>query len=109
MFSTKSLLINYAFAGKDGLLPACVEENAGVSKTFRILYRNEEITLDDMILFRAHVLVDSNKVIFYSTKWAQIFVESLSLNPSTKNILSRLINFRPSIDNTGKIVPHFRR
>jgi len=37
-------------------------EDLGVSKTFRILYRHEEIMLDDIILFKAHVLVDSQKV-----------------------------------------------
>lgn len=51
--------------GKDGLVPASVENNAGISKTFRIIYRNEEITLDDIIVFRAHVLVDSNKVMVF--------------------------------------------
>lgn len=34
----------------------------GVSKTFQILYRNEEVLLDDVIMFRAHILVDSHKV-----------------------------------------------
>ncbi|XP_060852396.1 protein FAM135A isoform X2 [Rhopalosiphum padi] len=37
-------------------------EDLGVSKTFRILYRHEEIMLDDIILFKAHVLVDSQKL-----------------------------------------------
>lgn len=37
---------------------------AAVSKTFQILYRNEEVTLNDVILFKAHVVVDSKKVIF---------------------------------------------
>lgn len=37
-------------------------EDLGISKTFRILYRHEEILLDDIILFKAHVLVDSQKV-----------------------------------------------
>ncbi|XP_065224956.1 protein FAM135A isoform X2 [Planococcus citri] len=46
----------------EGLVPASVENNAGISKTFRIIYRNEEITLDDIIVFRVHVLVDSNKI-----------------------------------------------
>jgi len=43
-------------------------EDLGVSKTFRILYRHEEILLDDIILFKAHVLVDSQKVITYTYK-----------------------------------------
>ncbi|XP_073968672.1 protein FAM135A isoform X1 [Rhodnius prolixus] len=43
-------------------LPACVFNGVGVSKTFQILYRNEEVTLDDTIMFRAHILVDSHKI-----------------------------------------------
>ncbi|XP_033606577.1 protein FAM135A isoform X2 [Cryptotermes secundus] len=42
--------------------PACVVNGTGVSKTFQILYRNEEVLLDDVIMFRAHILVDSHKI-----------------------------------------------
>lgn len=34
-------------------------QNYGASRIFQILYRNEEILLRDVILFRAHLLVDS--------------------------------------------------
>ncbi|XP_047110452.1 uncharacterized protein LOC124787677 [Schistocerca piceifrons] len=44
------------------VFPACVVNGAGVSKTFQILYRNEEVLLDDVIMFRAHILVDSHKI-----------------------------------------------
>lgn len=50
--------------GAEQLFPACVVNGTGVSKTFQILYRNEEVTLDDAIMFRAHILVDSHKVIY---------------------------------------------
>lgn len=43
-------------------------EDFGVSKTFRILYRHEEVMLDDTILFKAHVLVDSQKVIKFKNQ-----------------------------------------
>ena len=33
-----------------------------VSKTFQILYRNEEGTLDDVILYRVHIILDSAKI-----------------------------------------------
>ena len=33
-----------------------------VSRTFQILYRNEDISVNDVILYRFHTLVDSNKV-----------------------------------------------
>lgn len=34
----------------------CVINNAGASKVFQILYRNEEVALRDVIMFRAHLL-----------------------------------------------------
>ncbi|RZF40574.1 hypothetical protein LSTR_LSTR013288 [Laodelphax striatellus] len=46
----------------DLVFPACVVNGTGVSKTFQILYRNEEVCLDDAIMFRAHLLVDSHKI-----------------------------------------------
>lgn len=48
--------------GSELVFPACVVNGTGVSKTFQILYRNEEVALDDTIMFRAHILVDSHKV-----------------------------------------------
>jgi len=44
-------------------LPSYVHRDVVVcSKTFQILYRNEEILLSDVALFRAHVLVDSDRL-----------------------------------------------
>ncbi|XP_076685205.1 protein FAM135A isoform X2 [Andrena cerasifolii] len=37
-------------------------EAPGTSKRFRILYKNEEVTLGTSVLFRAHVLVHSHKI-----------------------------------------------
>ncbi|KAL7049981.1 hypothetical protein ACKWTF_003928 [Chironomus riparius] len=37
----------------------CIINGAGASKVFQILYRNEEVSLRDVIMFRAHLLVDS--------------------------------------------------
>lgn len=34
--------------------------NYGASRPFQILYRNEEVTLKDVIMFRCHILVDGN-------------------------------------------------
>ncbi|XP_067646267.1 protein FAM135A [Eurosta solidaginis] len=51
-----------------GLLPnggsllsssACIINGCGASRVFQILYRNEEVTLRDVIHFRTHLLVDS--------------------------------------------------
>ncbi|XP_067126175.1 protein FAM135A [Centruroides vittatus] len=42
--------------------PACIVNGAAVSKTFQILYKNEEIQLEDIIAFKAHFLIDSHRV-----------------------------------------------
>ena len=34
----------------------CIINGAGASKIFQILYRNEEVSLRDVIMFRAHLL-----------------------------------------------------
>lgn len=38
----------------------CIINGAGVSKVFQILYRNEEVSLRDVIMFRAHLLGNLN-------------------------------------------------
>ncbi|KAJ6635761.1 Protein FAM135A [Pseudolycoriella hygida] len=38
---------------------ACIVNGTGATHVFQILYRNEEVTLKETILFRAHLLVDS--------------------------------------------------
>ena len=42
--------------------PACIINGAAVTKTFQILYRNEEVRLDDVINFRLHAIVETGKV-----------------------------------------------
>lgn len=42
--------------------PACIVNGTAVSKTFQILYKNEEIQLEDIIAFKAHFLIDSHRV-----------------------------------------------
>ncbi|XP_051015523.1 protein FAM135B [Acomys russatus] len=41
---------------------ACVHESAVHSRVFQILYRNEEISINDAMLFRAHLLLDGERV-----------------------------------------------
>lgn len=36
--------------------PACIINGCGASRVFQILYRNEEVTLRDVIHFRTHLL-----------------------------------------------------
>ena len=40
------------------MFPSCVWNEYAVSKTFLILYRNEEIILDDHILFKITTLLN---------------------------------------------------
>lgn len=41
------------------MYPSCVIDDYAVSKTFLILYRNEEILLDDQILFKISTIVNA--------------------------------------------------
>nr|XP_048313278.1 protein FAM135B [Myodes glareolus]XP_048313279.1 protein FAM135B [Myodes glareolus]XP_048313280.1 protein FAM135B [Myodes glareolus] len=41
---------------------ACVHESAVHSRVFQILYRNEEVPVNDAMLFRAHLLLDGERV-----------------------------------------------
>ncbi|CAH1098997.1 unnamed protein product [Psylliodes chrysocephalus] len=45
-----------------GLGTAIVLGNYGACRPFQILYRNEEVTLKDVVLFRCHMLVDGNNL-----------------------------------------------
>lgn len=47
----------------DSMFPSCVIDDYAVSKTFLILYRNEEIILDDQILFKISTLVNAFNLI----------------------------------------------
>ena len=42
--------------------PACIINGTAVTKTFQILYRNEEVRLDDVIHFKIHAIVEAGKV-----------------------------------------------
>ncbi|XP_040591506.1 protein FAM135B isoform X1 [Mesocricetus auratus] len=41
---------------------ACVHETAVHSRVFQILYRNEEVPINDAMLFRAHFLLDGERI-----------------------------------------------
>lgn len=42
-------------------LPSIINRTA-VSKTFQILYRHEEVSINDVVQFKVHTLVNANKV-----------------------------------------------
>ncbi|XP_058898835.1 protein FAM135B [Kogia breviceps] len=41
---------------------ACVRESTAHSRVFQILYRNEEVPINDAVIFRAHLLLDGERV-----------------------------------------------
>ncbi|KAF2360928.1 Protein FAM135 [Trinorchestia longiramus] len=60
---TETILPRNNAPSNTGLVaPAYVLSGSAVSKTFQILYRNEEVHLDDHIHFKLHLIVDSLKV-----------------------------------------------
>ena len=46
----------------DLIFPPSIINGIAVSKTFQILYRNEEVLLDDVIHYRVHIVLDSAKI-----------------------------------------------
>uniref|UniRef100_A0A672MQB4 Protein FAM135A-like n=1 Tax=Sinocyclocheilus grahami TaxID=75366 RepID=A0A672MQB4_SINGR len=48
--------------GSDLAFPAVVQEDVVCSKTFQILYKNEEIVVNDVLVFKVMMLLDAKKV-----------------------------------------------
>jgi hypothetical protein len=55
-------LFGYLDDSNDSIYPACVFNDWGVSKTFLIIFKNEEIQLDDQFNFKLSVIVDAQNV-----------------------------------------------
>ena len=55
--------------GENCLFPAFVEPAgnscSAITRTFQILYKNEDVTLNDAFVFTLNMLVDSTKVSFW--------------------------------------------
>nr|XP_055076103.1 protein FAM135B isoform X1 [Misgurnus anguillicaudatus] len=50
------------YTGESSFITAGVHDGAVFSRIFQILYRNEEVTLEDRMNFRVHLLLDGEKV-----------------------------------------------
>lgn len=48
--------------GSDLAFPASVQDDVICSKTFQILYKNEEIVVNDVLVFKVMMLLDAKKV-----------------------------------------------
>lgn len=44
--------------------PASVQDDVICSKTFQILYKNEEVVVNDVLLFKVMMLLEEKKVAF---------------------------------------------
>ncbi|KAM4607683.1 protein FAM135A isoform 2-T3 [Polymixia lowei] len=49
-------------AGSDLAFPASVQDDVICSKTFQILYKNEEVVVNDVLLFKVMMLLDEKRV-----------------------------------------------
>lgn len=52
------------FIDSDMGIPASVQGDVIYSKTFQILYKNEEIVVNDVLIFKVMMLLDEKKVRF---------------------------------------------
>lgn len=57
-----SVVLN--FVDSDMVIPASVQGDVIYSKTFQILYKNEEIVVNDVFIFKVMMLLDEKKVRF---------------------------------------------
>lgn len=55
-----SVVLN--FVDSDMVIPASVQGDVIYSKTFQILYKNEEIVVNDVFIFKVMMLLDEKKV-----------------------------------------------
>ena len=60
--TNKELLLCYIFLASNMAYPACIINGAAVTKTFQIMYKNEEVRLEDFINFKVHAIIESGKV-----------------------------------------------
>lgn len=60
----------------DQIYPACIFNDWGVSKTFLIIYKNEEIELDDQFNFKLSVVLDAQNITdCFNRMDMQLFIE----------------------------------
>lgn len=59
---TNTLIYNGFCLGSDLAFPASVQDDVICSKTFQILYKNEEVVVNDVLVFKVMMLLDEKKV-----------------------------------------------
>lgn len=61
MSSNHSLNVHGSRSGSDLAFPASVQDDVICSKTFQILYKNEEVVVNDVLLFKVMMLLEEKK------------------------------------------------
>ncbi len=63
--STSSSLnsLNECNTNQSIVFPQCIVNGSAVSQTFQILYKNEEVILNDCVSFKANLIVDANECV----------------------------------------------
>ncbi|KAF0310902.1 Protein FAM135A [Amphibalanus amphitrite] len=79
---------------------ARTDQQRAVSQTFQILYRNEEVVLEDVFSFKVHLVIDANKLV-ESLERAGLqllvelhFSESSDTSPQTNTAPMQLVSSR---------------
>ncbi|XP_043242466.1 protein FAM135A-like [Amphibalanus amphitrite] len=79
---------------------ARTDQQRAVSQTFQILYRNEEVVLEDVFSFKVHLVIDANKLV-ESLERAGLqllvelhFSESSDTSPQTSTTAMQLVSSR---------------
>ncbi|XP_043236659.1 protein FAM135A-like [Amphibalanus amphitrite] len=79
---------------------ARTDQQRAVSQTFQILYRNEEVVLEDVFSFKVHLVIDANKLV-ESLERAGLqllvelhFSESSDTSPQTSTAAMQLVSSR---------------
>jgi len=86
----------------DVMFPSCVIDQYAVSKTFLILYRNEEIILDDHILFKISAIVNAfNLIESFEKLDLQLSVELWFTESEYKPLSSLLVSLSSSNMNAN--------
>lgn len=62
-----SIVFFFFCLGSDLAFPASVQDDVICSKTFQILYKNEEVVVNDVLLFKVMMLLDEKKVCLFFT------------------------------------------
>uniref|UniRef100_A0A8D3C2J2 Family with sequence similarity 135 member A n=1 Tax=Scophthalmus maximus TaxID=52904 RepID=A0A8D3C2J2_SCOMX len=89
--------------GSDLAFPASVQDDAICSKTFQILYKNEEVVVNDVLIFKVMMLLDERKVREKEIFFLLSIVSSLFYSPrpddpsSLQNISGRTLRLHFSL------------